>query len=187
LANVRAGTHLFNANLDRAVAGVQQHPWVARATARRRFPGSVEIHVQEHIPTLLLALDELWLVDTEANVFKRANTDLMDFPVLSGISPQVIEEHPRVARAIIDDALALHQAVNADAHLSIDDLSEIHFEERTGFSLVLRSGTRVTIGFADPAKALDRLDHMRDRGLNLETPQHIDLDAGAVAIATPLP
>ena len=186
LADVRTGTHLFNADLARAVRGVETHPWVDEATARRRFPSAVEIHVREHKPKMLLALDELWLVDENANIFKRADSALLDFPVLSGINPDFLREHPRVARAIVDDANAIYKAVDADDELALTDLSEIHFDSRAGFAVVLRSGTRIVLGFADPAPALDRLARMRERGLNLETPQQIDLDVGSVAIATPL-
>ena len=186
LADVRHGTHLFNADLARAVRGVEAHPWVDEATARRRFPSAVEIHIREHQPKMLLALEELWLVDENANIFKRADSSLLDFPVLSGIDPDFLNEHPSIGRAIIDDANAIYQAVDADEQLALNELSEIHFDDQAGFTLVLRSGSRIVLGFADPAPALDRLTRMRERGLNLETPQQIDLDVGSVAIATPL-
>ena len=186
LADVRNGTHLFNADLSRAVQGVEAHPWVDEATARRRFPSAVEIHVREHQPTMLLALDELWLVDENATIFKRADSSLLDFPVLSGIDPVILTEHPAIARAIIDDASAIHKVVDADEQLASAELSEIHFDSRAGFTLVLRSGSRIVLGFADPAPALDRLTRMKERGLDLDTPQQIDLDVGSVAIATPL-
>ena len=70
--------------------------------------------------------------------------------------------------------------------LADSDISEFHFDAHVGFSLILRSGTQVLLGFADPAPALDRLSRMRERGLNLDTPQRIDLDVGSVAIASPL-
>ena len=186
LSDVRTGTHLFNADLARAVQGVERHPWVQEATARRRFPGAVEIHVREHTPKMLLALSDLWLVDAEANVFKRADSDLLDFPILSGLDPELLEAHPRVARAIIDEAVDIHKAVDADEQIALSDLSEIHFDSRAGYALVLRTGSRIVLGFADPAPALDRLARMKERGLNIETPQQIDLDVGSVAIATPL-
>ncbi len=186
LADVRRGTHLFGADLDRAVEGVEQHPWVQKASARRRFPGSVEIHVREYTPKMLLAIDALWLVDNNGNVFRRADSDALDFPVLTGIEPSLFDEHPNIARTIIKDATRIHKAVEADAQLADSDISEFHFDAHLGFSMILRSGTQVLLGFADPAPALDRLSRMRERGLNLDTPQRIDLDVGSVAIATPL-
>jgi len=52
---------------------------------------------------------------------------------------------------------------------------------------VLRSGTRLQLGFSDPIQRLDRLAQMVERGLDLEQPQQIDLEADTVAIASPLP
>ena len=186
LADVKHGIHLFNADLPRAVRGVEQHPWVKKASARRKFPGSIEIRVEEHQPIMLLAIGDLWLVDDDARVFKQADSSLMDFPVLSGIEPGLFDTNPAVARAILDDGLKVYNAVSADDQLAASDLSEIHFDNRTGFELILRSGTEVVIGFADPYPALDRLSRMRAQGLDLLTPQRVDLDVGSVAIATPL-
>ena len=111
LADVQTGTHLFHADLSRAIKGVEAHPWVDEASARRRFPGAVEIHVREHEPKMLLALDALWLVSTDGEVFKRADSGALDYPILTGITPELTQEHPKVARAVIDDALNIHKAV----------------------------------------------------------------------------
>jgi len=187
LADIQNGVHLFNADLSRAIRGIERHPWVKKASARRRFPGAIEVQVQEHDPKMLLAIGELWLVDEDGNVFKRANSSLLDFPVLSGIEPSLFQEHPNVARAILNEAITIHNAVEADDQLAHSDLSEIHFDSQTGYALVLRSGTQIVLGFADPAPALDRLSRMREQGLDILTPQRIDLDVGSVATATPLP
>jgi len=186
LANVKQGVHLFHADLPQAVHGVEQHPWVKKASARRKFPGAIELHIEEHRPVMLLAIGDLWLVDDDARVFKRADSSLLDFPVLSGVNPELFESKPAIANAIVSEGLAVYKAVTADEKLAESDLSEIHFDERTGFELVLRSGTEVVIGFTEPAAALDRLNRMRDQGLDLQSPQRIDLDVGSVAIATPL-
>ena len=186
LADVKKGIHLFNADLARAVRGVERHPWVKTATARRKFPGAVEIDVVEHRPVMLLAIGDLWLVDDTARVFKRADSNLLDFPVLSGVNPALFDTNPDVARAIVSEALALYTAVSTDEHLAVSDLSEIHFDDRTGFELVLRSGSEVVVGFTDPRAALDRLNRIREQGLDLFSPQRVDLDVGSVAIATPL-
>jgi len=186
LADVKQGIHLFNADLTRAVQGVERHPWVKTATARRKFPGAIEIDIEEHQPVMLLAIGDLWLVDDSARIFKRADSNLLDFPVLSGVQPALFETNPSVAHAIVSEALTLYRAVATDEHLAVSDLSEIHFDDGTGFELVLRSGSEVVVGFTEPLAALDRLNRMREQGLDLNSPQRVDLDVGSVAIATPL-
>jgi len=187
LADIQNGTHLFHADLDRAVQGIQDHPWIRKATARRRFPGAIEIHVREHQPKMLLALEQMWFVDDNGAVFKQADTGSLDYPLLTGIGSVLATEHPHLARAVIDGAIDLLKAVEADNALVTADLSEINFDSNTGYALVLRSGTHVIVGFSDPTLALDRLTQMRSIGLDLAIPQRIDLAVDTVAIATPLP
>ena len=136
---------------------------------------------------MLLAIGDLWLVDDSARVFKRADSNTLDFPILSGVDPEMFTTHPAVANAIVSEGLGVYTAVAADPQMAESDVSEIHFDDRTGFELVLRSGTEVVTGFTEPSAALDRLRRMRDQGLDLDSPQRIDLDVGSVAIATPLP
>lgn len=193
LANLRRGTHLFTADLDRAVRGVEAHPWVAHASARRVFPGAVEIAVEEHHPRLILALDELWYVDEAGEPFTRADSDDLDYPVLVGLDPQLLADRPDVGQALVWGALRIldvwaargrdEPPVEGDA----DALSEIVFDASHGYEVVLRTGSRLILGYGDPAAPLARLDRLIAAGLDLQTPQQVDLDAESVAIATPLP
>ncbi len=187
LSDIRNGTHLFKADLVRAVHGIEKHPWVAEASARRRFPSTVEIHVREHTPQMLLALDGLWYINAEGRAFKQATTDNLDFPVLTGLSASLYEEHPNIARKIIRRGMATLRSLSADTPVRPEMLSEIHFDQHQGYTLVLRSGTRVVFGFADTEPVFERLNRMVEVGLDLNEPQVVDLGVGRVAIATPLP
>ena len=102
-------------------------------------------------------------VSTDGEVFKRADSGALDYPILTGITPELTQEHPKVARAVIDDALNIHKAVDGDDQIALAELSEIHFDANAGFSLVMRSGTRVVIGFADPLCARPALANARAR------------------------
>ena len=55
---------------------------MGRPTRPSSLPGAVEIHVREHEPKMLLALNDLWLVSNEGEVFKRADSGALDYPVL---------------------------------------------------------------------------------------------------------
>ena len=69
---------------------------------------------------------------------------------------------------------------------SEDNISEIHFKERQSFQVILRNGTTISLGFYEPNGGVERLKKMLSKGLDLSTPQRIDLDADKVAIAKPL-
>jgi cell division septal protein FtsQ len=185
LAEIRQGTHMFQADLNRAVHGVQKHPWVESASARRHFPGTVKVTVHEHKPELLVALDRLWYADARGHVFKQADPSRMDFPILTGLQPDVMTDHPQLGRRIISSAFSLLRALEAGGPVDPSQLSELHFDSHRGFTLVLRNSTKVIIGFDDPEPRLDRLAQMVSLGLNLNEPAVIDLDIATVAVVTP--
>jgi hypothetical protein len=74
----------------------------------------------------------------------------------------------------------------ADAGLAEADVSEVHFDRLHGFELVLRSGTRLVVGYGNPSVPLQRVPALCKAGLDLRTPQLVDLDSERVAVATPL-
>jgi len=187
LTDIRVGTHMFQADLSRAVHGVERHPWIESASARRRFPGTVQINVVEHLPHLLVALDSLWYADEKGHVFKRADSTRLDFPILTGIDPEMIEAHPVLGRHIVLGAVDLMTEVGNHSAVDTNEVSEFHFDSHRGFTLVLRNGTRVIFGFDAPRQRLTRLSQMVELGLDLSTPQVVDLDIDTVAVATPLP
>lgn len=186
LADVRDGTHLSAVDLRRSVERVERHPWVARAEARRVFPSGVEIVVQEHEPAMLLALDELWYVDARGEVFLAADTSDLDYPVLTGLSPAVAEQHPQLAQGLILHALDVVDAARGHETAGPEHISELRFDESTGFTLVLRTGTELVLGFDHIDERLGRLDQLVAAGFDPATPQRLDLAGDRVAVATPL-
>ena len=55
-----------------------------------------------------------------------------------------------------------------------------------GFTVVLRSGSELLLGWHAPEAPFERLARMVDAGLDLGTPHRIDLASDRLAIATPL-
>lgn len=188
LSDLHTGAHLLTVDLDRAIAGVERHPWVATATARRVYPGVVEIAVVEHQPVLMLALDRLWYVDADGTPFTTATSDDLDHPVLTGLDPRLAAAEPELGRAAIQGALRVLSAWSArGSDGGLREVSEVFYSPAHGFELVLRSGTRLQLGFGEPAEPLARLERLLEAGLSLSVPQSIDLDMKTVAVATPLP
>lgn len=185
LADVTEGESLLFVDLDDVIAGVNGHPWVAETTVSRTLDGLV-IEVTEHDDVLLLAHQGLYRVNGEGEIFVRARSSDLDLPILTGLDDQLVERYPAVGERIILEALVVHGAVR-DAHPDlVDQLSEIHFDRQLGFSLKLRNGSVVSLGFQPPVEALSRLARLRDAGLDLSTPHEVDLDLVDLAVATPL-
>ncbi len=186
LADVRRDHPIWKVDLAGIVQGVMQHPWVASVEASRRWPDTVVVRVTEHRPVLLLQQDGLFYVNAQAEVFKRARGSDLDYPVLTGLDGELAERNPAVARRILREAIALMEQVDTSGELSSLDLSEIRFDSQDGFTLVLRSGTQLAFGFAEPSERLERLAKLRSSGLDTTEPRRIDLAPATVALVSPL-
>jgi len=186
LADLQEGDSLL-VDLDAVVAQVGRHPWVDTVAVSRDLSGNVRIRVTEHEPVMLLAHDGLYRVSSKGEVFIRARSEDLDLPILTGLDSELIEAHANVGREVLDHAVALLAALDDGCEaLDADALSEIHFDRDLGFSLVLRSGSRVRLGFSPPSGQLARLDAVVRNGLDLNIPHEVDLDMADMAVVTPL-
>ena len=187
LANIPVGTKLWSVDLERVAEGISEHPWVASVHVERNWPNEVLVHVEEYSPVSLLQHHGLYYVDSEGEVFKRARTDDLDYPILTGLDADWADTHPAVARRIVSDAVAVLSAVDNDTLLSSAAVSEVRFSPDTGFAIVLRNGTELGFGFGEPTGPMKRLHRMLQTGLDLSLEAvRIDLSAQAVAVLTPL-
>ncbi len=187
LANITPGTHLLTIDLRGVAASVEQHPRVSRVEVRRLLPSTIEIVVEEHEPALLLALDRLWLVDASGRPFMQARGEQLDFPILTGLDSDLASARPDLANAVVQGALRIMDAAEGHPQMGPATISELRFDDKLGFVIVARNGSEYIIGFGPPADAFERLDRLVAAGLDTSIAQRIDLDAGSVAIATPLP
>lgn len=189
LTNLEMGTPLLTLDLEAAAAGLARHPWVAEAEARRVFPDTVVVSVRERQVRALLLLDGLYLVDTEGKPFRRADAGHLDHPVITGIAPALADAHPSIARRIVYDALGILDAAGSRPGLREEDISEVRFDAESGYTLALRNGAEVLLGFqaSDSLSGVfSRLDTLASRGVDLSRPLRIDLGSPKMAVVSPL-
>lgn len=185
LAGLEMDAPLVQVDLGSAVAGVEQHPWVAHAEARRVFPDTVVIQVEERQVRALLMLDRLYLVDHDGVAFRIASSPDLDHPYITGIPYELSQQHPELARRIVNDALSWLDAAEGRGGLGEKDISEIHFDSKSGYALALRNGGEVRLGFRDHS-ILNRLDALVAQGVDLSHPHRVDLGLDKLAVVTPL-
>lgn len=185
LADLPVGEPLLALDLDAAVAGARRHPWVAGATARRVFPDTVVLQVTEREVKALLLLDGLYLVDADGVPFRKADARDLDHPVLTGVPADVAQRDPDLARRIVAEGLAWLDAAPGRAGVTARDVSEVRFDAQAGYTLALRNGGEVLVGFDRPS-ALARLDQLASRGVSLTSPLRIDLGSPRLAVVSPL-
>ena len=186
LTDVAIGEHLLDADLNRAAAGVERHPWVKKAVATRNYPSKIKIEVTEHKPALLLALNELWYISDDAVLFKLANNERLDYPIVTGLEHIWNSSAATIQQRWLNHAIELLTQVEESKTLDPYQVSEIHLDHTTGFQLILRNGSRLTLGFDQSDRSISRLEQMVASGLDLSRPQTIDLDGDTVAVASPL-
>jgi hypothetical protein len=199
LADLPLDTPLLLLDLGAAIKGVEQHPWVAHASARRVFPDTVVLQVQEREVKALLMLDGLYLVDADGVPFRRADAGDLDHPVITGLAADLADKEPDVARRIVADALGLLDGVRGRGRLQETDVSEVRFDPDAGYTLALRNGGEVLLGFQKPPsadappdaprtwdRAFARLDALVANGVDLTRPYRVDLGSDSMAVVSPL-
>jgi len=160
LSNIKAGSGIFDLDLKRIGRKIEENPWIARASVRRLFPRDVVIYVEERTPVAILNLDYLYYVDSVGEIFKLLEgDDRLDLPVISGLQPEDLQQHPDQAKQQLLEAVGLLQDLAYRQDLKLEEISEVHIDQQGGFSLVTcRGGVPIKLGYRNFASKLDRLE-----------------------------
>ncbi len=161
LAGVSAGQNLLGLDSQAIERAIAAHPWVDQVRVTRRFPDSLSIAVKEHQPAALVALGDLYLVDSDGRPFKKIESeDPADLPLLTGLGREQFVESPEQSRLRLSQMLGVAKAYAQSDPPRAAPLAEIRFG-RTGVVLVTAQGQEIWIGDADPGGALSRLKKVR--------------------------
>ena len=67
-----------------AAEQIERHPWVGNIGVSF-LSSTVNVEIREYTPTLLLALERMWYVDTEGDIFRAGDSSDVNHPILTGI------------------------------------------------------------------------------------------------------
>lgn len=162
MLGVARGDNLLLADVSAAEQGLLEHPWVAKAEVRRRFPQGLVIEVLEREAVALVDLGHLYLVDRDGEVFKRAMPgDPLDLPVVTGLAREEWSERSGEAREKIGEVLDVLEVFAKSGIGSRQAVSELHVDETEGFTLYLGDrGMAVKLGRGELAAKLARLEQV---------------------------
>lgn len=192
LSDIRSGVALFDLDLERIGNKIEEDPWVATAQVRRVFPGEIVIEVTERQPGAILSLGYLYYVDWDGEIFKLlAPSDRLDYPVITGLTAEDLTTNPGQVRSRLQQAMGLLMELKGRKHLSLDDISEVHIDDRIGFVLTTYAGgVPIRLGFDGFGEKLDRLEKVyRELRPQLAGLNYIDLnvaDRVIVSLAQPV-
>jgi cell division protein FtsQ len=176
LGGLSLGQNLLEVDGPGAVRAMKAHPWVKDVSITRHLPSALVVHVEEHAPAALVALGELYLLDSEGEPFKKVQaSDALDIalPLVTGIDREAYVERPAEVRGRFRAALQLARDYGAGRGAA---LSEIRLEDG-GAALVTAQGQEIRLGEGKLAEKLARLAKVRaellKRGLSAES-IHLD-------------
>jgi cell division protein FtsQ len=163
---VRLGGILLGQNLvamdTRAMEkSIATHPWVKSVSVTRRFPSHLTIQVVEHRAIATLTLGELYLVNEEAEPFKRIKPgDAVDLPLVTGLDRDALTERKEEALTSLRQALTLIEAYAAEPGVESQPLSEVNLHPE-GITAVTATGQEIEFGEGDVLPKLGRLARVR--------------------------
>jgi cell division protein FtsQ len=161
LAGVSAGQNLLGLDSQAIERAIAAHPWVDQVRVTRRFPDSLSIAVKEREPAALVALGDLYLVDSEGRPFKKIEReDPADLPLITGLAREQFVEAPEQSRLRLCQMLAVAAAYARSDPPPASPLAEIRMG-RSGVVLVTAQGQEIWMGEGDPGGALSRLKKVR--------------------------
>ena len=102
-----------------------------------------------------ISVGKFYYLGNRGEIFKEVEggQDSRDFPILTGLTRDEIEQDPPRAREIFHQALTLLANYNTEMASQNLGLSEIHYDKAAGFSLYPeKERFRVLVGF-DPFEA----------------------------------
>lgn len=179
------GVPLLKLDAESLRKELEAHPEVQHASIRRSFPDELRVSIRERAPEiLLLAPAGMFLVAGDGVVSGPATID--DFrraegPVLTGFPTIAVAPGTRLPREAWRAIWTARETL-AVAHSELAPrVSEIHWEEAEGLSLIFDSGLRAVFGrrsLAETGAVLEAfLTEDRSRwhaieSIDLRTPQH---------------
>ena len=161
LAKINFKASLMNLDLRGVSRRIALHPWVEKAKVRRDWSRkALIIEVQERIPQALILLEDLYLVDRNGKIFKKAETkDQLDLPVLTGVTRQQIMERDPVILDLIRQALDLLDLLKQRKIFTTLEVSEINLNKQKGLTIfTLNGGIPIRLGTGDLVEKINRLE-----------------------------
>lgn len=151
-AGVAPGTNIFQIDEHAAEAKLTStDPWVDSATIRKELPDTLHVKIVERDPRLLANIGgRLFVIDEKGEPFKELEPgDPTDFPVLTGLRPEELDNDRASAVARIRLALALVADLEDHGVSARFPIQELHLDELGGIAVV--AGTEgLSLVFGEP-------------------------------------
>lgn len=159
MARLEGMPNLFRLRLKEVVKRLELHPWIESVSARKVFPSKLMIEIEERRPMAILQLEDPYYIDGKGVVFSPVgDKDGYNFPFLTGLSREALENHSEEAKELIRKALELLFTAEKMKAAPLAEISEIHIEGARGLHCFSKEeGIEVIMGWGDYSEKLRRL------------------------------
>lgn len=159
-SGLKVGMPIFGVDLESTVEKLQENSWIEKVKISRRLPHTLWIEVIPHQVAMILSVGQFYYLDSKGEIFRelKGKNDSRDFPYLTGLNREELEQNPPRAREIFSQALKLLNSYQGMEVYKELGLSEIHYDAAEGFSFYPEKfQIRVKVGFDDFDQKLSRL------------------------------
>lgn len=133
--------NFIDANVDELRAGAEALPWVAAAEVQRRWPGTLEVRVQEHRPVARWGDDHLLSASGQVFAARLENAGLPRFAGPAGSGVDMVAAHRQMAARLAPLGLGIQR---------------LELSERRAWRATLDNGMELIIGRRDREQRLAR-------------------------------
>jgi cell division protein FtsQ len=158
LTEVKVGDDLMGLSLEDLKKKMERYLWIKQVHLLKRYPHRLYVKVEEHQPMALVGLKELYLVNQDGNIFKKAaSTDPRNLPVITGIDENDFKKNSKHAQYLLQQALHLIRRALQEEVIENYGISEVNWTQKDGFILyTMRPATQIKIGKLDFEKKFKR-------------------------------
>lgn len=163
LAQVSQDENLLKIDSKEVRANVERHPWIKNAKVTKRWPSRLVIDVEEHQPSVLVALGHLYYADETGAIVKRRSPYESEFlPTITGIDRARIESGDAKAQNEIREAVRFLRDLEAVQKEDAPKVAELHYDAARDLSVVFAGEpARVRVGKAPWKKKIEQLSEVK--------------------------
>ncbi len=179
MAGVSPGDDMLHLNLRHVGELLEKNPWVEEVSIRRYFPHTLSVEIKEREPEAIVNMGYLYYMDRHGDLFKPLTAgDPLDYPVLTGLDEEALAKDPAGSKAMLESCVAILSLLKAGTVFRVQDISEIHMEKNSGFTLItMHGGVAVRLGKERFMEKMQRLARIyKDLQPQMLGLSYIDLD-----------
>ncbi len=173
LLRVEGMPNLFTIRLKEISRRIESHPWVEEVRVKKVFPNKIWIQVKERKPIAIVQLEEPYYIDSKGVIFSPVgDKDSYDYPFLTGLTHQALNQDPSVAQLLIKKALEFLNLAEREKKPPLKEISEIYLEKTFGLRCFSQSDHLwVRVGWEGFGEKLRRLSlvwsDLKRRGISV--------------------